>query len=380
MCAAALLLSACATVPFPRLHVYPLPKPVTFAGERIPVNRPSVRVRISDWYNYYLTKPWIIARWLERGRQIFPFIDKALKRDGLPEDLRYVAVAESYLQPRAYSSAKAAGIWQFTPGTAKLYGLKINTYVDERYDYLAATNAAAAYFTNAKREIGGSWLLSVAAYNMGVYGVRQRIQRQKSKNFWNMVFPPQTSSYVPRIIAIKLVMQHAAKLGIHPNVRMPPLAPVTIDVQGRPVFLTDVAHYLGLTFRQVWVDNPQIWEPYLPPGSYRLFVPARVSGRAKSLADYLDGIPYQRAYYTSPGGETVAEAATILGMTADELATFNNLPTDYLLKKGKRVFYWRRLPFGSPVPPGTSSGQAERLPLPPVGHQKAPVPPKLPTP
>lgn len=341
VCLAALALSSCAGLPFPHLRVYPLPAHVTFAGEAIPVNRPSVEVRISDWYNYYLTTPWLIATWLERSRQIFPIIDRTLKADGLPKDLRYVAVAESDLAPRAYSSAAAAGIWQFIPATAKSYGLTINTYVDQRYDYIAATKAAARYFRQAHAQIGGSWLLAVAAYNLGVTGVVQRVDRQKSVNFWNMVFPYQTSNYVPRIIAIKLVMQNAARLGIRARVRLPTLFPIVLRTPSKPIFVTDIARFLGMSFREVWMDNPQIWEPYLVPGRYRFYLPVADKARAARLGAYLNALPYQKVYYASPGGMTVAQTATTLDITSDELATFNNLQPGAVLKKGQKVYYWR---------------------------------------
>lgn len=320
--------------------MFPLPQRVTFAGEAIPVNRPSVEVRISDWYNYYLARPWIIATWLERAGQIFPIIDEALKQEGLPMDLRYVAVAESYLDPRAYSYAQAAGIWQFIPSTARHYGLTVNNDIDERYDYIAATRAAAEYLRQAHAEIGGSWLLAVASYNLGVNGVINRVERQKSRHFWDMVFPYQTSNYVPRIIAIKLVMQNVAKLGVLPRIREPDLFPITIDTVGKPIFLTDIARFLGMSFRDVWVNNPQVQVPVLPPGKYRFYLPVAVRQKAAALEGYLEGLPYKRITYVSPGGQTVAETAAQLGISAEELAAFNNLMTDTLLVKGEKVSYW----------------------------------------
>ena len=210
-------LSSCSSFAPRKAYIYSLPREVTFAGENVPLERHDTYSRIMTWYNFYLSKPWQIELWQQRAEMIFPFIEEELQEHGLPMDLKYVAVAESYLNPRAISTAAAGGIWQFTARTASAFGLRMNVFIDERYDYVPATRAALDYFANAREEIGDSWHLVCASFNLGIRGVKDRMERQRSADYWTMVFPPETEDYLPKIIAIKLIMENAAELGFEPR-------------------------------------------------------------------------------------------------------------------------------------------------------------------
>ena len=340
--AALLLLDSCATIEGPRL--YPLPASVTFAGENVPLGESDAYERIWGWYNYFLSRPWVVEVWLQRARSIFPFIDAELRNHRLPLDLRYLAVAESSLDPRATSPSGAGGIWQFMPGTAALYGLRIDRFVDERYDYLLETRAALSYFENARRELGGSWFLVCAAYNLGITAIKDRVERQGSTDYWSMVFPPQTDEYVPKIIAIKLIMENARSLGFAiPTEKADRAVRLTLATVDNPIYLSDIASATGLPFRQVWLLNPQIKGLLLPPGSYDFYLPERFASKRRILNDYLNGLPYERETFVVKKGDTLFSTARALGTTVDELESINDLKGSATLAIGAKLLYWRRV-------------------------------------
>ena len=167
-------LSSCTGFPIKTPQVYPLPAEVAFAGEQVPLRYADAYSRIRNWYNFFLSKPWQVQEWLDRAQDIFPFVEERLQKREMPLDLKYIAVAESYLYPRAISSAGAAGIWQFTERTGMAFGLRVDDLVDERYDYVPATEATLDYFEQAK-EATGSWILACASFNLGIRGVTDRV-------------------------------------------------------------------------------------------------------------------------------------------------------------------------------------------------------------
>jgi membrane-bound lytic murein transglycosylase D len=243
------------------MDIYPLPEAVEFAGEVVPLDFADTRSRIGVWYNFYLSKPWQVELWLQRGMMVFPLIEEELRAREMPLDFKYVAVAESYLNPRAISAAGAEGLWQFTEGTARAFGLRIDPFVDERGDPARSTEAALSYLLRAREEIGPSWLLVYASFNLGIRGVQDRMLRQNSSDYWEMVFPPETDDYVPRIIAIKLIMEGAEGLGFKVGEDWEALVALEIDTDEKPMYLRDIAGLLGISLREVWLLNPQIWKP-----------------------------------------------------------------------------------------------------------------------
>lgn len=340
----ALAVAACATVPPEQPHVHELPETVTFAGEAVPIDDPEVYARISTWYNFYLSQPWRVSRWLERAEWIFPIVEPILEAHDLPDDLKYVAVLESSLAPRAIGAAGERGIWQFMPDTAEEYGLTMNRFVDERSDVAASTEAAAEYFHNARGEIGGSWNLAVASFNVGVDGVTQRTARQNESDYWVMVFPPVTEDYLPQAVAAKLLMEDAEALDITPQVSHARTRRFSVALEERPLYLTDIAGHVDVPFRALWTANPHIWKPYLEPGEYNIYLPedAAADLGAGELERFLREKPYEKRSFPADGEHTIAELADKLGLTADELATFNDTSPGATPEEDEEIVYWRR--------------------------------------
>jgi len=191
----------------PALNVSPyLPESVAFAGEKIPLEVYWVRENLDRELTIasYHHSTTILS--IKRAARFFPTIEKILAEEGLPDDFKYLCVAESNLQ-NIVSPAKASGFWQFLESTAKIYGLEVNSEVDERYHLEKATRAACRYLKDSKNRLG-SWALAAAAYNMGEVGLKRNMETQQCSNYWDLLLNQETARYMYRIIAYKLIFEH----------------------------------------------------------------------------------------------------------------------------------------------------------------------------
>ncbi|MCF8056478.1 MAG: LysM peptidoglycan-binding domain-containing protein [Desulfocapsa sp.] len=172
-------------------------------------------------------------RWLERSGKYIPMFQKELHAAGLPEDLVYLAMIESGFNQRAYSRAKAVGLWQFIEGTGKFYNLKIDDYVDERRHAEKSTQAAVAYLSDLYAEFG-DWHLAVAGYNAGQGKIRRGLKRYKCDNFWSLAqhryLELETKRYVPKLVAAILISKNPDKYGFHNIQYEPPMEYDTLRV------------------------------------------------------------------------------------------------------------------------------------------------------
>jgi len=184
----------------------PVPENIEFCGEKVPqhlywVKEGLDRELINHCYNHSRT-----LMTLKRSTRFFPIIEKILKEENVPLDLKYLCVAESNLE-NVVSPAKAAGFWQFMESTGKNYGLEINENVDERYHLEKATRAACKHLKKLKEQFG-NWALAAAAYNMGENGLSKRLNEQQLNNYWELFLNEETSRYVYRCIAYKLIFEN----------------------------------------------------------------------------------------------------------------------------------------------------------------------------
>ena len=184
----------------------PLPNLIDFCGEPLPLHLYWVkegldRELINQCYQHSRT-----LLTLKRSTRFLPVIEKILKEENVPNDLKYLCIAESNLE-NVVSPAKATGFWQFMEATGKTYGLEINEYVDERYHLEKATRAACMFFKKLKNQFG-SWTLAAAAYNMGENGLEKNIQEQQIDNYWELFLNQETSRYVNRCVAYKLIFEN----------------------------------------------------------------------------------------------------------------------------------------------------------------------------
>jgi len=259
----------------PILERFPVPDEIILCGERMPLDRPDVYQRFEEeWTRYLVNQHWMI-KWQRRSRDVFPYIEAQLAAASMPEDLKYVLIVESGLESRAYSSAGAAGWWQFIRATGKRYGLRRNDVVDERRDLGLSTTAAMAYFTKLYEEFQ-SWPLALSAYNAGEKRVRDEIKEQGEEDFYNLSLPRETEAYWFKAAAIKILMENPEKYGINPPADAW-VATVCDTLQIRVtrdrLSLSEVAEGAGISYRMFRELNPSFRKSTIPRGTHRLVLP-----------------------------------------------------------------------------------------------------------
>lgn len=240
-----------------RVRSVDLSGPFTFAGEEIPVDNLDVRERLDHELlrNAYFHRNTLLL--LKRQARFFPTIERILAEEGVPDDLKFLAVAESGLS-NATSVAGAKGYWQFMKPTGAGFGLEINGEVDERYHLEKSTRAACAYLKDYYREFG-DWRWVAAAYNMGGPNVRKWKARQRASTVFDLDINAETMAYLFRIVALKTIMQQPADFGyeLAPEDTYPPLEDFeTVTVTSSINNLGDFALENGTTYRQLKVYNP----------------------------------------------------------------------------------------------------------------------------
>ena len=192
----------------------PMPKSVSFCGEKVPIDNTFVREALDrelSYLTYQHASTFII---LKRAFRYFPDLQRILKQQNVPDDLKYLAVAESSLS-NAVSPVKAEGFWQFMPETAKQYGLTVNDEYDERYNIEKATISACKYLKGAYTRLGGDWAIACASYNCGEGGIKARMNQQKVNKYWDLALNQKTARYVYRIIAYKIIMSDPQTYGFY---------------------------------------------------------------------------------------------------------------------------------------------------------------------
>lgn len=241
-----------------------IPDSATFAGERVPLERFDVKEALDRELivNSYFHSQTI--RLIKLAPRYFSIIEPILKEEGIPEDFKYLAVAESGFDPRAESYAGAIGFWQFLRGTAQDYGLEINGEVDERYHVEKATYAACDYLKDAYERYG-NWTMVAAAYNAGMRGVERQVERQKSTNYYDLLFVEETQRYVFRIIALKLVLQNPERYNfiIGDEEKYPIIPTKDVEVSGKVDDFADFAHVHGINYKLLKDFNPWLRKTYL---------------------------------------------------------------------------------------------------------------------
>jgi membrane-bound lytic murein transglycosylase D len=198
-----------------------------------------------------------IARILGLTKYYFPIYEKAFRDAGIPEEIKYLSIVESALDPNAVSRVGATGPWQFMFATAKLYGLNMDNYVDERKDPIQASYAAAAYIKDAYQDFG-DWLVAIASYNCGKGNITRAIQKAGASDFWSIrpYLPVETRNYVPAYIAVAYVMNYYAKHNIFPSTCDFSVKTDTIQVN-KFVSLADISRVLNVDQHQICMLNPQ---------------------------------------------------------------------------------------------------------------------------
>lgn len=254
-------------------NIYSLPTPtkLSFAGENVPLNILDVKERLDKelLVNTYWQSSTLML--LKRANRFFPIIEPILKKNGVPDDFKYLALIESGLE-NVVSPAGATGFWQILKGTATDYGLEVNGYVDERYNLEKATEFACQYLKDAKLKFG-SWTMAAAAYNMGPNGLQNQLERQKTNNYYDLLLISETSRYVFRIIALKQILEHYDYYGFHirPEDFYPPIQTVNVEVLTSIDDLADFAYQNKINYKILKLLNPWMRETKLPNASGKTY-------------------------------------------------------------------------------------------------------------
>lgn len=253
------------------IYALELPETMDFAGEPVPLNDPDVRERMDRelLVNTYWQSNGLLI--FKRAHKYFPIIEPLLAKYGIPDDFKYLAVAESALENNS-SPAGAAGFWHFMKGTGREYGLEINDYVDERYNLELATKVAADYLKDSKRKFG-TWTLAAAAYNAGNGGINKQIERQKVNDYYDLLLNSETSRYVFRILAFKEILSNPEKYGF--NFREKDLykeiPSYKVKVDTAVTDFADFAKKFDINYKILKIHNPWLRDTYLKNASGKAY-------------------------------------------------------------------------------------------------------------
>lgn len=241
---------------FDNARSIPLPEHIEFAGEEVPLNDQDVRERLDRelHINTYWHTNTILM--IKRANRWLPMISEELAKDSIPDDFKYIVAIETNFKNDT-SPRGAVGFWQFVKDAAIEKGLEVNSEVDERYDPVKATKAAADYLKHAHEKFG-NWTMAAASYNRGVTGMIKAIEHQKERDYYKLMLNEETSRYVFRILAAKMVLENPEKHGfkIKPDHLYQPFVTHGVEVTESIPNLVDWSQEHDITFRQLKRYNP----------------------------------------------------------------------------------------------------------------------------
>lgn len=338
--------------------VVPFPSPVQSTnGEtiyNIPiVMDPSVQSHIR-FFNTSIRSRF--EQWLVRLSRYQPLVEKIFSEFNIPSDLVYLSLVESGFNPYAFSRAKATGPWQFMKGTGKVYGLRIDNYVDERRDPIKSTVAAARYLRDLY-DLFGAWPLAMAAYNAGEGKVMRALHKVQGETFSDIsktkLIRAETKQYVPRIMAATVIARNPDQYGFPQN----PVAPHQFEevVVNRPLHFHAIANTTGIPYEELRLLNPELRRDATPPGesAYHLKVPV---GTSTKVVELLDRVPTYKfpplpanvqhvkadngRWYRVRGGDTLEKVSKRFRVPMKTLKAKNNL-TSPVIKAGELLIIAR---------------------------------------
>jgi hypothetical protein len=254
-----------------QIRALKMPKNLNFAGEKVPIHEEDIRERMDRelLVNTYWQSNGLIL--IKRANKYFPIIEPILKKNGIPDDFKYLAVIESGLD-NVTSPAGARGFWQIMEATAKESGLEVNANVDERYHLEKATQAACDYLNKAKARFG-NWTSAAASYNAGMYGISKRLESQMVDSYYDLLLADETERYILRIVALKEILSNPSDYGfIYENEDLYHLEKTkTIKVD---TIINDIALFsknLGINYKIMKIHNPWLRENKLNNTSRKMY-------------------------------------------------------------------------------------------------------------
>lgn len=313
--------------------------------------------QVETFVQFYRNNQAYLDRVFERGQPFLPYIlDEVEKRD-LPPDLALLPIVESAFRPFAYSPGRAAGIWQFTPGTGRHFDLKQNWWYDGRRDVLAATDAALDYLEELEARYG-SWELALAAYNAGPATVAAAVRRNQARDqptdFWSLPLPRETRSYVPKLIALSHVLRNAEQYGLDLPTIPSGQGFAVVELE-TPLDLVRASELAGVDIERLYQLNPGLNRWATPPnGPSRLLVPPDAADRFRNRLAQLDRDDrMQWTRHRIQSGETLSQIADQYRTTVAVIKRFNRIQGN-TIRAGEHLV----------IPTASSKGEAYSLSLP----------------
>ncbi|AMD84111.1 membrane-bound lytic murein transglycosylase D [Capnocytophaga haemolytica] len=309
-----------------------------------------------------------LERLMSLSDYYFPMFEQEMSNQKIPLEMKYLAIIESALNPKARSRAGATGLWQFMYSTGRGYGLEVNNYVDERSDPVRSTKAAAKYL-NELYKVFGDWDLVLAAYNSGPGNVTKAIRRSNGKqNYWNLrpYLPRETAGYVPAFLATLYIFEYAKEHGFRPQKRTNHLFQTdTIRVK-QAVPFKDIADLTGMSVEEIQFFNPSYQldvVPYVEGRNYALRLPISEIGKfvenedliyaylneekehlEKPLPTVVRGEQYasrnnKKTVYTVKRGDNLGRIASRYGVTVSNLKRWNRMKSTHIRVGQRLVIY-----------------------------------------
>lgn len=299
---------------------------------------------------------------LGKSEYYFPIFEETFAKYELPLELEYMSIIESNLNPTARSKAGAMGIWQFMYGTAKGYGLRINSFVDERLDVVKATDAAARYLRDAYR-VFGDWNLAICAYNCGTVNVQKAIKRAGSRQFWDIYdyLPHETRGYVPAFVGAMYAMRYSREYGLEAAEVNLPAECDTFQIK-RNLHFRQVAETAGVPIEEIKALNPQYLHDIVPgsEGTFVLKLPLKHSDafldvpldtmynhrsnellNAQVLKNISESGREVRVAYKVKSGDILGRIAQNNGVSVAQLKKWNHLKSD-TIRPGQILYIYKK--------------------------------------
>jgi membrane-bound lytic murein transglycosylase D len=329
---------------YPVFDGFPPPKSLSLCGEPMSLDDRNVWEMLDRELTIAVWDRAQVFMWLKRAGRYFPYIEEKLAEAGMPEDLKYLAVAESSLLTHIRSSKGALGPWQFMWHTARQNGLRRDHKIDERLNFERSTEAALNYLKRLK-DTFGTWTLALAAYNYGRAHLKKEIKEQKVRDFYRLNLLIETERFIFRIAVIKIIMENPERYGYSlPHERVyRPIECDKVSVRIRiPLHIGDVAYALGTDFKVLKELNPHILGYYLPTGRYTIKVPSGLGSRIATVLKELTPTPSYRMkeasddYYVVQPGDTLSHIAMRTGIPVDTLKSLNGIHGS-LIRVGQKI-------------------------------------------
>ena len=303
----------------------------------------TLNSKVNYFINFFQYKGHAsFAKWLSRSERYIPLMREILRKEGMPEDLVYLAMIESGFTPHAVSVANAVGPWQFISGTGKRYDLKINDWIDERRDPIKSTVAAALYLKELYALFNNDWYLAAAGYNAGENKILRAITMYETRDFWEIskgsYLKRETKDYVPKLLAAAIIAKEPAKYGFADIAYLPAMDLDTVAITSR-TDLDLIASLTDVPYNTLKELNPELRRWCTPPNypNYLLKLP---KGKKDLLAEKLAMVPEDQRYteriaysrYRAKKQDTLKSVAARFSTTAERIAELNHLKSTAKLR------------------------------------------------